>query len=109
MVETETEKNTRLHKRTRARPASREKTFCTWDIAVFFSVVIMSMDNGSDITGGNDDGDEMNPFASFAFGGGASEPPTLPARPPGAKRKKINDCGESCRRPITKMVDSVLL
>ncbi|CAM9609321.1 unnamed protein product [Ectocarpus sp. 6 AP-2014] len=53
----------------------------------------MSMDSSSEITcGGNDDGHEMNPFASFAFGGGASGPPTLAARPPGAKRKKNTDC-----------------
>ncbi|CAM9961679.1 unnamed protein product [Ectocarpus sp. 12 AP-2014] len=52
----------------------------------------MSMDSSEITCGGSDDGHEMNPFASFAFGGGASEPPTLAARPHGAKRKKINDC-----------------
>ncbi|CBJ29215.1 conserved unknown protein [Ectocarpus siliculosus] len=52
----------------------------------------MSMDSSEITCGGSDDGHEMNPFASFAFGGGASEPPTLAARPPGAKRKKNTDC-----------------
>ncbi|CAB1101100.1 unnamed protein product [Ectocarpus sp. CCAP 1310/34] len=52
----------------------------------------MSMDSSEITCGGSDDGHEMNPFASFAFGGGAREPPTLAARPPGAKRKKIKAC-----------------